>query len=219
MLRFLLVLLMHFLLTACQSSQNKDQKITSKNKLFQNIGSCNISEFENIRKSNNFTYNEISQNGVTLLMVAAFRNQKECFSHLLGQGADQALLDERQRTALFYAIEGRSVEVAEILIKKKKLDLNRKDSFELTPLMVASNLGLNQTVELLIAEGADPNIVDENGWSSLFFASAQGNLEIVKTLVRNGAKVKALDNEGLSPYKIAYDRLFFQVSDYLMSQE
>ena len=48
--------------------------------------------------------------------------------------------------------------------------------------------GHHNTVELLLALNADPNAVDHNNQTPLHWAAYGGNVDVVKTLLRGGAK-------------------------------
>jgi hypothetical protein len=49
-------------------------------------------------------------------------------------------------------------------------DVNRPDGKSLTPLMMAAGYGYDDTVQLLLARGADPRVLDLDGGTALDFA-------------------------------------------------
>src|SRR4029453_2249598 len=72
----------------------------------------------------------------------------------------------------------------------------------LTPLMIASAMGHTSTVDLLLENGANPNLVDASGYTSLHrvvrdsdygidLASKDKVLTIVKSLLKHGANPNA----------------------------
>ena len=51
-------------------------------------------------------------------------------------------------------------------------------------------------VKLLVENGADIDVKDYEGCSSLMWASLEGHLEIVKYLVKNGADINIKNEDG-----------------------
>jgi ankyrin repeat protein len=76
-------------------------------------------------------------------------------------------------------------------------DVNCKDHYGWTPLIVSSRYGHLEIVKVLIENGADVNCKNNKGWTSLMFSSYKGYLKIVKTLIDNGAdwNIKNIYNE------------------------
>lgn len=77
-----------------------------------------------------------------------------------------------------------------------------------SPLLVlASDYGHVEVVDLLLRHGADPCAVDTDGWSALHFAAARGNAAIVRRLVAGGAslvqKTAPVGCPGCSPLVLA----------------
>ena len=65
-----------------------------------------------------------------------------------------------------------------------------------TELMSATGEGSEETIKLLISEGAEVNAVDNVGSTALMWASGKGRTEIVELLISKGADVNAVDNDG-----------------------
>jgi ankyrin repeat protein len=68
-----------------------------------------------------------------------------------------------------------------------------------TPLPFAAGNGHKEIVELLIAEGADVNVKDNNGWTPLHTATK----EIAELLIAKGVDVNAKDDFGRTPLDFA----------------
>jgi len=68
-----------------------------------------------------------------------------------------------------------------------------------TPLHRAALHGDKESVELLIANGADVNAKDKWGWTPLVRAVGYGDKELVELLIANGADVNAKDKWGYTP--------------------
>lgn len=56
--------------------------------------------------------------------------------------------------------------------------------------------------ELLISEGADPDLPNERGETALSLASIFGRVEFVRMLLNNGASLKNIESEKISSYQI-----------------
>ena len=90
----------------------------------------------------------------------------------------------------------------------KKADINtccfehngRKD---MSALMIASYCGDHKSVELLLENGAQVDLKDNDGWSALMYASLNGHSEVVKLLLENSAQVDLKDNRGCSVLMLA----------------
>ena len=71
------------------------------------------------------------------------------------------------------------------------MDLNRH-----TALMRASNKGHVQIVLLLLAAGANLDMVCHAGFTALMRACGAGHLQVVRVLLEAGANTDAADNNG-----------------------
>ena len=77
-------------------------------------------------------------------------------------------------------------------------------------LHIASNTGhirqesvANECIRTLIDHGADVNIKDKWGWTSLHYVSIHGNDDCIITLLSNGAHVNIQNKNGGTPLYIA----------------
>lgn len=63
-----------------------------------------------------------------------------------------------------------------------------------------------QAIETIISNGIDVNSKHKmNGWTALHWAARRNNVEAVKILMSNGAKVDIENNEGKTPGQVAAD--------------
>jgi ankyrin repeat protein len=73
-----------------------------------------------------------------------------------------------------------------------------------TPALIyAIMLGLHQGIELLLAYGASPNIVNSHNQSALHIAIHYKRYEIIHLLLRHGAHTDIEDSDGITPIHLA----------------
>jgi ankyrin repeat protein len=109
---------------------------------------------------------------------------------------------------LFYACEGWSLDIVELLIARRA-DVNARDKQKMTPLMSAclNPLGTSYgIVDALIAAGADVNARDRQGRTPLIFACDVNDVRAAKvqSLLAAGADVHARSDEGHTAMKYAF---------------
>lgn len=75
-------------------------------------------------------------------------------------------------------------------------NIDIKNKFNKTALMYACNDGDLTAVQMLVEAGAAVNEQDSEGWSPLFYAAANNNLDIVKYLLSKGADKSLTDIGG-----------------------
>lgn len=84
-----------------------------------------------------------------------------------------------------------------------------------SPLLYAYQAGYLSIVELLIYNGADINIKNNEGNSLLVYAIKNNDFPLVKYLTENGADVNIINNEGKSPLHYAINTDDQNITDYL----
>lgn len=77
--------------------------------------------------------------------------------------------------------------------------VNFSDDGGWTPLMKACAWGSLQSVQKLIAAGADVNKADAEGFGPMMCACVEGHTDVVLFLIAHGAKVDAPDEVGRTP--------------------
>ena len=86
---------------------------------------------------------------------------------------------------------------------KAGTDLNAKDQFGSTPLIIAATFGRVEISKMLTDAGVDPNIKSNEGSTALHIASLFGRTEIVKYLLDRGADRSIRNNFGSTAYDLA----------------
>ncbi|MFH2064371.1 MAG: ankyrin repeat domain-containing protein [Pseudomonadota bacterium] len=93
------------------------------------------------------------------------------------------------------AMKGKIDSVKEHLAAGEEVDA--RDQYGKTPLILASSWGHLDIMELLIEKGANVN-VERQGWTPLISAAASGHVKGVKLLLSKGADINALEGRALS---------------------
>jgi ankyrin repeat protein len=92
---------------------------------------------------------------------------------------------------LWSALTVQDMKKAKRLIKKRS-NINQVVGLSSqTLLILAASRGLIDTIDLLIEEGADLNLVDMYGDNAVICACRNGHNDVVLKLINNGAKVAA----------------------------
>lgn len=149
--------------------------------------------------------------GNTALIRAASAGREETVEKILGMGADPRHVNGVGRDALISASAMGYAEVARML-SSRGADPALRDSEGWSALSIAAYNGHADTVSLLSAQ-ASPEDIDD----ALLVASFGGDLDVLRTLLGQGANINARSPEGKTPLMIASNggkaeavRLFLQ---------
>ncbi|CAH1131964.1 unnamed protein product [Ceutorhynchus assimilis] len=137
----------------------------------------------------------------TPLHIAALHGHSECAKLLLKHGAEPNVVDEEGRTPFIAAAQYGQSSVVELLLGFN-IDLSACDKDGNTALHWACLKKHHQTA-LLILENCQNakivNIPNNEKKTSLHLSARNGLVDITRELLKKGANVSAVDNEGLTP--------------------
>ena len=134
--------------------------------------------------------NSLSHDGWTPLHLAAFMGEAEAAKALLEAGAEVSAqsTNHMANSPLHAALAGaQSPAVVEALVERGA-DINLKAGAGVTPLHLAASRGSARFVDLLLAAGADPMAVADDGKNASAFASERGHAELAQRLAEPGAR-------------------------------
>ncbi|GAB2232518.1 hypothetical protein Droror1_Dr00011555 [Drosera rotundifolia] len=144
--------------------------------------------------------NESEESGRTALHVAASKGNQECVSLLLDYGADPNCRDGEGSVPLWEAILGGHEGVEKLLasygatIKAGAVGEFACKAAEL------NNLNL---LKKIVNHGGDVTLTNANGTTALHLAVCEGNVEIAKYFLDNGANIYCPDAHGWTPWALA----------------
>ncbi|HSP68606.1 MAG TPA: ankyrin repeat domain-containing protein, partial [Bryobacteraceae bacterium] len=203
--------------------------------------------------------NAQSGDGKDALSLALFDGSYDVADFLIDSHANVNQKDAQRFTPLFWAVDRRNMETAPnfpwtetrdpLPLIKKLLDAGadpnalinstprarmREGSPRLvyaTALMRAALAGDVELARLLLAHGADPNIISKDRETVLMAACGTGfingyhrqrspaeRLELVKLLVELGEDINAADNYGITPLMVAANLGDIEIVKYLISK-
>jgi ankyrin repeat protein len=138
--------------------------------------------------------------GQTPLMYACRKGHKDTADLLLQLGANPAVFSDRGRNALFEAVRSQVEDskdqtgILNVLLQDPRVNINETDprSKGRTALHLAVLESNRNVVYQLLNAGADPNCSDFKGFTPLMYAARDRKMEVVDTLLQNGARADAI---------------------------
>ncbi|XP_036887868.1 ankyrin repeat domain-containing protein 29 isoform X3 [Sturnira hondurensis] len=118
--------------------------------------------------------------------------------------------------AAFWAARRGNLALLRLLLNSGRVDVDCRDSYGTTLLMVASYAGHIDCVRELVLQGADINLQRESGTTALFFAAQQGHNDVVRFLFEFGASTEFRTKDGGTALLAASQYGHRQVVDTLL---
>ncbi|HOT61867.1 MAG TPA: ankyrin repeat domain-containing protein [Treponemataceae bacterium] len=158
--------------------------------------------------------------GATALMLAAYRgNDLAPVEALIKAGARLDAVDDAGYTSLTYALLAEDPMVAAFLIGKKA-GITMLDEEGKSPLHHAcmNPRVVEETVRLLLKAGCDPKARDFSGATALMYAArTPAPTPVLAALVKAGAKVSDIDENGQGPLAYAVATAGVETISFLLS--
>ncbi|XP_048250455.1 ankyrin repeat domain-containing protein 50-like isoform X2 [Haliotis rufescens] len=150
-------------------------------------------------------------------MEGAEKGHRQVFDLLVREGADVSLVDDNGSNILHVACLGGHVDIVKYVLSQKVSDMNGRGQYGRTPLMVAAEKGHRQVFDLLVREGADVSLVDDDGNNILHMACIGGHVDMVKyVLSQRVADINSRGQYGRTPLMVAAEKGHRQVFDLLV---
>ena len=140
--------------------------------------------------------------GQTALQTAARSGQTPIVKLLLESGANLDIQSRYGNTALMQVVWSRGWQL-------------EGDIQSATPMAIWHS-GIRQAVDLLLKNGADPNIQNKSGETALMVVVSQGKLPIVDLLLKNGANPDIQNKDGNTALMMAVSQGKLPIVDLLL---
>ncbi|GJC94752.1 ankyrin repeat protein [Colletotrichum higginsianum] len=141
--------------------------------------------------------NAACSEGQTALHWSAKYGRDYLVDMLLRSGADPDCKDLEENTPLHLAVMGEHICATEVLVEKgARLAVWNK---RWTPFRWALKNGLRKEALLLAKNGADVDVLGDDGWSTLRFAISYADLDVVELLIQHGEDVNRDCKSGWTP--------------------
>ena len=148
--------------------------------------------------------NALNRNGETALIRACYDANSESVRVLLENEAEPNISDALGNSSLLAAIYGRCTYETVKEIIRCKADLDAQDKNGRTALLLACIYRQQETAQVLIESGSNPNIADNHGCGSLYAAVFTGcRKNIIRALIDHGADVNATNKDKFTAIMIA----------------
>jgi uncharacterized protein len=124
--------------------------------------------------------NRVSPSGETALMMAVLKGQQVFAERLIKMGAD---VNKPGWTPLHYAATGGHAPLVQLLLAAHAY-IDAASPNGSTPLMMAAMYGSMEAVQLLLQEGADPSLRNEQKLSAEDFATKASRKDVAERIAR-----------------------------------
>jgi ankyrin repeat protein len=154
--------------------------------------------------------------GSVPLHYSSMNNNVKLVDYLLQQGAESTFTQPERWSPLFLAAQEGHVNVVKRLLENEKVraTINEKDKRGLTSLTISAKNGKVETMNILMTFGADAMLEQREKATPLFFASQEGHLKAVETLLENSQGRLSIDQaniDGVTPLLISAQKGYLQI--------
>ncbi|XP_071085792.1 ankyrin repeat domain-containing protein 50-like [Haliotis cracherodii] len=130
----------------------------------------------------------------TPVRMVDFRKKRNIFDVLVSKGADLSQVDDKGENILHVACLEGHLDLVKDIVTKHRVDINSRGRYGRTPVMKAAEKGHKEVLDLLISNGGDVTLKDDNGNNILHVACIGGHVEMVKNVVSH--KIVDINSRG-----------------------
>ncbi|XP_067653211.1 serine/threonine-protein phosphatase 6 regulatory ankyrin repeat subunit B-like [Haliotis asinina] len=197
-------LVFHFLIERGADTFTKDS--TNRNVLHWACRGGSVKIVNYIITQNIVDINGSDDNNMTALLLAAYHGKIDVFRLLIEKGANTLAVNQKSRNSLHLSCIGGHVDTVKYVLNQTSVDINSKDCEKMTPVLLAAYHGKRELFDVLVKNGADLSVIDEDGDNILHWACRGGNVKIVTyILMQNIVDINCKGDEEMTPVLIAAD--------------
>lgn len=147
---------------------------------------------------------DLDNESMSALLLAIKHNNFDVVAKLIESGSNcfpQTTDGKLQYLPINYACKFGNYQILEYILSQNKSPylINQQDVEGLFPLHVIARSGHFSLIKLLIEYGAQVNQIDGlNKWTPLFYSALEGNVKTTQELVKFGAKLDMVDDDGFT---------------------
>lgn len=136
---------------------------------------------------------------------------KECIDNKMNVD----ITNDREGSILILAIERGYKEMTRLLINNTDININNNYNYGMiSALHIACDNEDIETVDLLLKNGADTEITDNNYMRPIHYAAQKNNYEIIKLLINHKADINKFDNYNRLPIHLTSNT---EITEYLLN--
>lgn len=200
-------IILSLFLASCYWGKSEDKEPTEEQLQLVDLVNQPVTNLNSIRQmlestSPNFTYGDKK---ITPLMIAIMNADLECVK-ILAACSDLSLTDSKKNQAIHYAASQPDFEILACILKYSK-EVDVKGYLGKTPIMEAARTGNFPNVKMLIAHGADPEILCDRNRDAVMYAAMApyGSFQIINYLFEHGAGDETFNDKMETPLILAID--------------
>lgn len=163
-----------------------------------------------LRKDKKMWINALNIDELRPITYAIIHHQYQAVKLLLEEGADPNRSNGAGASPLVYTVMAKDVPLLNLLLKYG-VRVDQRDKYQGTALGVAISLQYVEGVKILLANHADQNTTDDEGWTPLITAASVGNAAITRLLLDAHVRLDARTKQGASALDYARASHFQEV--------